>query len=126
MSRLLWFIVAFSALGCGPSHKPPAPQIVSPRDLHNSYVDGAERWTGRPVKVTLPRGSYVVSGNALHWHPHNPAEAPGLVFNFATPPVAKDGEAITLTGTCRGKVRDDGRRSSGFNWHVLVDGCVIR
>lgn len=127
-SRVLWFVLAVGTLGCNPSGEKsaPAPQTVSPRDLYNSYADGSERWTGRPVKVTLPPGNYVVSGSSLHWHPNRPTDAPGLVFHFATPPVAKEGEPVTLTGTCRGKRPDDGKRGSGFTWHVLVDGCAVR
>lgn len=127
-SRLLLCAIAALTLGCNPSAEkpPPAPRVISPRDLYNSYADGSERWSGRPVKVTLPQGSYIVSGNSLHWHHFRTTEPPSLVFTFATPPVAKDGEPVTLTGTCRGKVRDDGKRSSGFTWHVLVDGCAAR
>lgn len=127
MSRFLLCVIATLTLGCNPSGEKPTlpPQTVGPHDLYNSYADGSERWTGRGVRVTLPPSSYVVSGSSLHWHPHRVTDAPGLVFNSATLPAVKDGESVVLTGVCRGKRADDGRRSSGFKWYVLVDGCTL-
>lgn len=119
---------ALCLFGCGPSAPtvPTVPRTVSPRDLYNSYADGSERWTNQPVRIVLPAGNFVVAGKSLLWHVNRDTDAPAIVFTFTAAPETRPGEPVTLTGFCRGRKSDDGKRASGFTWHVAVDGCTVR
>ena len=121
MSGLLLSIILGWA--CVRNQKEPEPEKtwdLDARSLHNSYLDGSNRWTGKTIRVMLIPDAYTVSSEGIYWHTGRDTDPPSIVFIVVGAP--KDNkEHIELVGVCRGRVEDGKLRGAGHRFHIRVD-----
>ncbi len=113
-------------IACEQTRRPIEPErawAVSARNLHNSYVDGSDRYTNRTVQVALPEFSYLLADGTIQWHGGDPKMAPDIMFFCQKlPPDAS--RAIVVEGVCRGRVEYRPPHPFGPRFHVRVEGAT--
>jgi len=105
--------LAVGCLSCGPERPPVPPPVVHSigvRDLHNSYLDGSDRWTGQRVRVTLRPGQFRSVEGRTCWYGERVGGVPSVVWDCSCP----EGRTVTVIGTCSGRV------ASADGWYVSV------
>lgn len=130
MRPLLWCGLFAVTISCNPQPQSPQPQPpkiwdVNASDLHRSYVDFSDRWTGQRVRIVIAADSYQIAGAAIHWHARRPTEPPSIVFRSNEFPSVGN-RPVEIVGTVQGKVADGLKRTYGDGWYVAVTECEIR
>ncbi len=117
---------AIGLIACDRNRRPVEPErvwSVSARNLHNSYVDGSDRYTDRTVVVALPPFSYILADGVIQWHGGDPKLPPDIIFVCQkVPPDAT--QVIEVQGVCRGRFEYRPLHPVGPRFHVRVDGAT--
>lgn len=91
------------------------------RTYRDSRQLADDTWLNRPVRCTVPAGTYTVTDRTLCYQTGMANTAPCIVFEFDTPPPTTGD--IVIVGTCRGIIRDGHRRGQGVDFCVRVSDC---
>jgi hypothetical protein len=123
---LLLFVIVIA--GCETPLTPPVePLAVRPIDLVHGYRDqttiAQTAYDNITISLSLPSGSYTVSGNTICWHLASKEFPPVIVFHFKEPP-AKTHRSLTIIGVCQGRHDDNkDREFMGFTFCITVSEC---
>jgi len=123
-------IIPLLCLGCGPGSPtiPAAPEVytISPAQLASVHRHNPRdrTWQGQYVQCRLAAKSYTVRHDRIEAHCVN---ATSGCVHFTTPfPPPDTASEITVTGVCRGIVRDGIHREPGVDFYVHVEVVSMR
>lgn len=124
---LVLMLSVLMCISCRPSpstteQQPQKLYLADPKDLHRSYLDGFDRWTGYRVQINLLAGSYVITREprGIGWSSRTVDDLPDIVFLCSLPP--DNTRPLTIQGTCKGRIP---RKPAGPDWYVRVDDCLV-
>lgn len=128
MKTLLLCGVMLGLFGCGPTAPPLREEQTRVWDigvinLHRSYLDSSERWTGQRVRIKLDANDIRTRDNAIHWYSHRDTDPPCIVFQTSMLNVTG---VVEIVGIVRGRIYDGQKRASGATWYVLIEQCEVR
>jgi hypothetical protein len=125
-SVLVLFVLCVIACQREPSSSVPVRVWdINAADLHRSYRDYSERWTGQRVRIILVARSYTASGVLIYWHSDRDTDPPSIVFECNGVHIPDNASTLEIVGHVTGK-RDDGRmRATGHRWCIVVASCEV-
>lgn len=123
--RYLTVLTVCLCFGCGPTlptRVQPTPDYIGLDSLTMHYVNRGRSYDNRLIQVRLPAGTYTTYRGRIE---ANLCDGVGLCVFETTATVVGNEAELTVTGLCRGAIRDGVQRCGRYDWHVRVEGCTV-
>lgn len=104
------------------------PKLVLPVGLVKAYQDAPiqadQIYTDQQVVIKLASNDYKCQKDGVYWYKATGDKHPTIYF--ACDPPKDCTVAITITGTCKGAIRDGSKRADDVDFLVRVEQCQVK